>query len=198
MSWPEVLKNDIRYEKHKAIYDLIESDSYFSRIDARAGYRSENGDWNKRTHYLDCFMIYDKADDVHYFSIYRNEITCSFRRMTKNGNSTRSHHEKISIDDANLAIQKIKEIITLSRQADEFKKRQESKREQMNSITSIIIDGLGARYPKVKAALDAKHRGSRNFLDHEFKKNRLIFHAKLTIEDRTKLEKLFQVLEEIV
>ena len=67
------------------------------------------------------------------------------------------------INYAEKALKRMKELITLDRQADEFRKREESKQKQMEDITSIIIDGIGARYPKVKAALDAKHRGSKTF-----------------------------------
>ena len=195
MSWPKEL-SEIKYSKIKNIHDLIEGDSYFSKIEVHTSW--DYNEFITPSYKLDFIKIFDKAGDPHFFGCSFNGIQFSFRRMTRNGKNTRSHHEYISIDDAKKAVENIKEFITLKRQASEFEKRQESKREQMNSITSIIIDGLGAKYPKVKTALDAKHRGSRNFLDHEFKKNRLILHAKLTIEDRTKLEKLFQVLEEIV
>lgn len=198
MNWPKEIENNTDYDNAKAIFALISSDNWFSGCDVEMNREWRLGQYTDN-YKLNGLKVTVNDDDNHYFN-YRNSncFSYSFNKITKTGNSIRSHHEMFEINDAEKALKRMKELITLDRQADEFRKREVSKQKQMEDITSIIIDGIGARYPKVKAALDAKHRGSKNFLDYEFKRKKLIIHAKLTIEDRQKLDKLFQVLEEIV
>jgi hypothetical protein len=197
MNWPKEIENNTDYDNAKAIFALVSSDDWFLSCEVFVNSPSK---WNENGVYtLNCIKVTVNGDDDHYFNYRNSNCFCySFNKITKNGNSVRSHYEMFEINDAEKALKRMKELITLDRQADEFLKREESKQKQMEDITSIIIDGISAKYPKVKAALDAKHRGAKNFLDHEFKKKKLIIHAKLTIEDRQKLDKLFQVLEEIV
>jgi len=196
MNWPQELERNKEFDNAKAIFALVLSDDWFSGCDVKMKHDRCIG---YTYHRLDYLHVSVNGDDNHYF-VFRNSncFGYNFDKITKNGNSVRNHFELIEIGDAEKAVKRMKELITLDRQANEFKKREASKQKQMEDITSIIIDGIGAKYPKVKAALDAKHRGSKNFLDHEFKKKKLVIHAKLTIEDRQKLDKLFQVLEEIV
>lgn len=197
MNWPQELEHNKEYDNAKAIFALVLSDDWFSGCNVQMKRDWRNGMYTDPR--LNCLHIIVNGDDNHYFD-FRNSncLGYSFDKITKNGNSVRRHFELIEINDAEKALKRIKELITLDRQAGEFEKREASKQKQMEDITSIIIDGISAKYPKVKVALDAKNRGSKNFLDHEFKKKKLVIHAKLTIEDRQKLDKLFQVLEEIV
>lgn len=198
MNWPKELEYNKDYDNVKAIFALISSDDWFSGCDVQMNREWRNGMYTD-DYKLNSLKVIVNGDDNHYFDFRSSHcFGYNFDKITKNGNSVRRHFEMIEISDAEKALKRMKELITIDRQANEFEKREASKQKQMEDITSIIIDGIGARYPKVKAALDAKHRGSKNFLNHEFKKKKLIIHAKLTIEDRQKLDKLFQVLEEIV
>lgn len=190
MIWPDRLKD--AYTNVKSLFSKIEEIGLYSNIKAHCASLREDS--------LDCISVCDKSGNNHYFCYTGNDdITIEFSKISKTGKTAVKCKKTISVKSDN-AIEEINNAISLEIQATEFLTREAQKQKQVNSITSIIIDGLIVKYPKVKAALDAKHRGAKNFLARSFKNKKLIINAKLTIEnkDTAKLEKLFEVLNEII
>ena len=147
MNWPQELEHNKEYDNAKAIFALASSDDWFSNCEV---YVNNPSSWSEKKEYtLNCIKVTVNGDDNHFFKYRNSNCFCySFNKITKNGNSVRSHYEMFEINDAEKALKRMKELITLDRQADEFRKREESKQKQMEDITSIIIDGIGARYQK--------------------------------------------------
>lgn len=195
MIWPYELDNDV-YKHIKNLFSKIEETKLYSNIKA---YSRDN--WNaetrRRLYSLGYVSVRDKSGNDHYFNVENNNLTTEFYKLSKTGKTAVKCRKTIAMY-SDSAIEEINNAISLEIQATEFLAREKQKQAQVNSITSIIIDGLSVKYPKVKAAFDAQHRGAKNFLARSFKNKKLIINAKLTIEDGAKLDKLFEVLNEII
>lgn len=196
MIWPPELKDDGTYDNIKSLCAKIEETELFSRVEVKT-----YEDWDiitrKRFYKFGYIVICSKSKHSHYFNYFaRNELCAEFYKISKTGKSAVKCKKTITINSDN-AVEEIKNIISLDIQASEFLTHKAHKMKQVNSITSIIVDGLCAKYPKVKIALSAARR-AKSSLSYSFKNENMIIKAKLTIEDKTKLDKLFEVLNEII
>lgn len=195
MNWPKEL-NELEFSKIKKTAELIESDDWFERVEV-IPYSRRYYDTNNMVWYLGRFDVFDRSENRYYLSYENEMLTLNYSKISNTGKTAVRKTVKLNINNESF-LDELKSYAIIDRQTSEYMDKKHKKELQAEALTSIIIDGVIARYPKVKTAFDARHRGAKNFLEREFKKGKLVINAKLTVEDRAKLDKLFQVLDEMV
>lgn len=167
---------------------------------------SKSGGWRDTAIYIQRFTVACGGSSGGEYVYVQNHgvngivLAMHFCSKSKNG-SPRSR--TINIKDVmtrpatDIALE-LKDHLIKSHENSIHNKNIRAKQSQINSLTSIIVDGIANKNEKVKAAFEAGNRNSKNYIRRSFKHDKMIFECKLTIADRSKIEKLFTALEEII
>jgi hypothetical protein len=158
---------------------------------------SLNHDFNRSTKDVEVWgSFHDGWIRVLFKRTIQGDYECAYKALNKKGNPARINAHIDMSKSFDECLSAMLQIFDNIRAYNNYTSLQQSKQKQINSLNDIVIHGLMNKYPTVTKAFNACNRNAKNFCNKKFKNGKLVIDAKFTITEVSKLDKVFEALEE--